>query len=403
MKSKRNYFQFFNRTFPSWKNLILAFFIICIIVVSINIFFFDRKANSTKKELDYEDLNRRILRISLPRDLNFSGEMVPQNDFGVRESIDREFIDNSYWRSNAIMLFKRANRWFPIIEPILKKYGVPDDFKYLAVAESNLTNALSPQGAAGFWQIIKPTAKSLGLEVNETVDERYHVQKSTEAACKYILKAFDRFNNWTLAAASYNMGMGGLELQLQKQQVNSYYDLLLNEETSRYIFRIIAIKNIHKNPKHYGFELNQKDLYPYIPTVKFEVTKDIPNLALFATSKGYSFKILKIFNPWIRKSFLKTDSKKKYILHLPEKKYLSHSFDEVEKDVLYKKKRKDNSKNNAVDSNQTLIHIVVQGESIQSIAQKYAVKVEELCMWNRLSEDEKLLDGLELLIYVGGE
>jgi hypothetical protein len=338
----------------------------------------------------------------MPRDLNFAGEKVPQNDFSIRESLDREFITNKYWQSNALLLFKRANRWFPIIEPILKQYGVPDDFKYLAIAESNLTNAVSPMDAVGFWQIMEPTAKSLGLEVSDQVDERYHVQKSTEAACKYILKAYSRFKNWTLAAAAYNLGVGGLELQLKKQQVTSYYDLLLNEETGRYIYRVLAIKNIHKNPKHYGFEISQRDLYPFIPTTRIVIDYSISDLASFAKSKGYNYKILKIFNPWLRQNYLKLDEKK-YTLLFPDKKYLSHSFDEIESDVLSKKAFKEEKPNSVrivnKDSNQIRIHIVTEGENLKSIALKYQISTDELCMWNRLSENIELKTGAELLIY----
>ncbi|MDH3796527.1 MAG: lytic transglycosylase domain-containing protein, partial [Flavobacteriaceae bacterium] len=202
-----------------------------------------------------------ISAIDIPEDLNFAGETVPQKDPEIMERIDREFLVNTYWQSNAILLMKRSHKYFPVIEPILAKYGIPDDFKYLAVAESGLQNVVSHKGATGFWQIMRATGKEYGLEVNSNVDERYNMEKATEVACKYLRRYKDKFGSWTLAAAAYNAGPGSINKYLRIQKVNGYYDLLLGEETGRYIFRILAIKEILSNPDKYGFLVENDDLY----------------------------------------------------------------------------------------------------------------------------------------------
>ncbi len=217
-----------------------------------------------------------------------------------------------------MLLAKRANRWFPIIEPILKRNNIPEDFKFIALVESQLSNVVSPQGAAGFWQFIPATAKTYGLEINDEVDERYDVTKSTEAACKYFAEAYKQFGSWTLVAASYNLGMTGVQAQLDKQKVKTFYDLLLTDETSRYIFRILSIKEIISHPKLYGYLLRKKDLYPVIPTKKIVVDSAIHNLADFAIANNINYKILKIFNPWLRQNVLTNVDKKKYPILIPQ-------------------------------------------------------------------------------------
>lgn len=214
---------------------------------------------------------------------------------------------------------KRANKFFPIIEPILAKNNVPDDFKYLAVIESSLTNATSGAGAKGFWQFMPQTAREKGMEVNDLVDERYHLEKATQAACDYLISAKEKFGSWTLAAASYNGGMSGLQKQIEFQEVTNYYDLLLVEETSRYVFRILALKEIMKNADKYGFSLPKEALYNAIPTKKIEVDSAITNLATFAKSQGVNYKELKNYNPWLRDRKLDNPDKKKYILEIPIK------------------------------------------------------------------------------------
>ncbi len=252
-----------------------------------------------------------------PVSIDFAGEQTPLQISDVRERLDRELLINANLHSTTTLIIKRANRVFPVIEPILEKYGVPDDFKYLAVIESGLTNATSSAGARGVWQFMTDTAKEKGMEVNDYVDERYHLEKSTEAACKYLLAAKEKFGSWTLAAASYNGGMNGVNKRVEEQQVSNYYDLALTEETSRYVFRILALKEIMKSPTKYGFNIYQSDLYSTIPTKKVEVDSTINDLASFAKTQGINYKILKIHNPWLRDKKLLNVSKKKYEIEIP--------------------------------------------------------------------------------------
>jgi membrane-bound lytic murein transglycosylase D len=263
----------------------------------------------------------RIISPPIPDKLDFAGELVPIDRFDVRERIEREFITNTYWHSFTILAIKRAGRLFPVIEPILKEYGIPDDFKYLAVIESGLANAVSPAGATGVWQLMKASAEAYGLEVNSEVDERYHIEKSTEAACKYLGSSYAKFRNWTITAASYNMGVSGVSRQMDRQFTNDYYDLFLNEETSRYIARIIALKEIMKNPPAYGFALSEDDLYPAIQYYNLDITTPVENLADFARKKGISYKVLKIYNPWLRDTKLSSKSGRKYTLKIPIENY----------------------------------------------------------------------------------
>lgn len=259
--------------------------------------------------------------VSLPSAIDFAGEKTPLHVADVRERLDREMIINTNLHSTTTLILKRANRTFPIIEPILKKYDIPDDFKYLAVIESGLANVVSPSGARGVWQFMPETAKEKGMEVNDFVDERYHLEKSTEAACKYLIEAKNKFGSWTLAAAAYNGGMGGINKQITNQQVNDYYDLLLTEETSRYVFRILALKEIMKNPVKYGFDLPKESLYHPIEVKKITVDSTITDLASFAKTQGINYKILKIHNPWLRDKSLANKIKKEYVLEIPVEGY----------------------------------------------------------------------------------
>jgi len=273
-------------------------------------------SNDDKKKLLHEGTAQYF-----PTAIDFAGEKAPLQIADVRERLDRELLVNANLHSSTILIIKRANRAFPIIEPILKQYGVPDDFKYLAVIESALTNAVSPSGAKGVWQFMPETAKEKGMEVNESVDERYHLQKATEAACKYLVAAKQKFGNWTLAAASYNGGMNGVNTKIVEQQVTDYYDLLLTDETSRYVFRILALKEIMKHPDLYGFEVDKNEMYDYIPSKTIEVDSSITDLAVFAKKQGINYKILKIHNPWLRDKKLSNPTKKKYLIEIPTSGY----------------------------------------------------------------------------------
>lgn len=267
--------------------------------------------NNSSQEIEKSN-DYNVYALDIPKDLNFAGEPLPLHKPDVYERIDRELLVNTYWQSNGLLLIKRSKKYFPIIEPILKQYGVPDDFKYLAVIESGLTQAVSPAKAVGFWQILSSTARELGLEVNSNVDERYHIEKATVAACKYLIKSKEKFGSWTLAAAAYNAGRGGINKRLEQQKVSNYYDLLLGEETGRYVFRIVAVKQILSNPSQYGFNFKDKHLYTRPATYTLEVDTVVSSFPDFAAKYGITYKELKLHNPWLRETHLKNASRKKY-------------------------------------------------------------------------------------------
>jgi hypothetical protein len=258
--------------------------------------------------------------VQLPEKLTFAGEEVPMEYFDVRENLDRELLSTVYFHSQTIRYIKNAPRYFSIIEPILKANGIPEDFKYLSVAESGFDpRAVSPAKAVGLWQLLEAPAKENGLEINNEVDERFHIEKSTEAACRILKSAYQKYGSWSLVAASYNGGRAALDQKIATQRANSYYDLLFVEETSRYVFRILALKLVMEDPKEYGFLIEKKDLYPIIKTENVEIKGPITNLATFAIEKGISYKMLKMFNPWLRETFLKNPTRKTYTLKIPEK------------------------------------------------------------------------------------
>jgi hypothetical protein len=236
----------------------------------------------------------------------------------VRERIEREFIVNTYWHSLTILAIKRANRWFPVIEPILKKNNVPDDFKYLCVTESTLENVVSPAGATGFWQFMKAAGKQYGLEINSQVDERYHIEKSTQAACEYLKDAYESYGTWTMAAASYNMGTNGASNQIERQKTENYYNLVLNPETSRYIARMVAFKYIMQNSEAYGFDIKDDELYKPLKSFEIVLDSSVNDFADYSIALGLNYKILKLYNPWLRDNFLSNRYRKVYKIKLPE-------------------------------------------------------------------------------------
>lgn len=252
-----------------------------------------------------------------PDELNFSGEEVPLEIQDVHERLDRELLINTYWHSNTIQLLKLGGKYFPQIEEILKTHNIPQDFKYLVLAESGLRNVISPSNAVGYWQFLKSTAKEYGLEVNDEVDERYHLERSTKAACKYLQDAKEELGSWTLAAASYNIGKPRLKKELKKQQADSYYELYLNRETARYMFRILALKEVFEQPKSYGFYLEEEDLYEQRKFRTIKVDTSLEDLATFARVHNTNYKQLKLLNPWLRDRSLTNTKNKEYILKLP--------------------------------------------------------------------------------------
>lgn len=298
--------------------LIIAIPISFTILIFLVVFFYLRSEKALRQTpVIITENERRISSPPIPDELVFSGERVPLEDFDVYERIDREFLVNTYWHSATLLYLKRANRWFPVIEPILRRNGIPDDFKYMSVAESGVMNAVSPDGATGFWQMMESAAKKYGLEINAEVDERYNVEKSTQAACDYLKEAHSKFGSWTLAAASYNMGLDGVEKQIARQKTKNYYNLLLNDETFRFIARIVTLKEIFKDPRKYGFYFSDDDLYSEIETHVIKVNYPIKDLADFAKGYGINYKILKLLNPWLRDNFLKNKSRKNYLIKIP--------------------------------------------------------------------------------------
>ena len=289
-----------------------------IILVLISGFVFTFESFTALKSYG-EEPSYKVYALELPDTLNFAGEIVPLHSPDLRERLDRELLVNTYWQSNMMLLLKRANKYFPTIEKILKEEGVPTDFKYLSVIESGLENVISPVGAKGFWQIMRTTGREYGLEVNSNVDERYHLAFSTRLAAQYLKKAKDKFGSWTLAAASYNRGISGIQRNLNAQKVESYFDLQLGKETSRYVFRILAVKEIMENPSKYGYVFDDNDLYYSVPVRYHGLDTAISNLTIFAKKMGVNHKVLKIHNPWLLQNHLNNKSRKYYQIAIPEK------------------------------------------------------------------------------------
>jgi len=317
-----------NIPFQKLKTYSLIFGSLLIVIIISRLFIFSSDESSNKEAIT--ELKPIGQQPYIPAKLVFADEDVPVQHNDVKECLDRELLTNAYWHSQTILLLKRAHRFFPAIEPILKKYGIPDDFKYIPLIESGFLNIGSPAGARGYWQLIDGTAKENGLEVNDDVDERNHIEKSTEAACKFFLQSYDKFHSWPMVAASYNMGVTGLNNQVKNQGTNNFYDLWLNTETGRYVFRVIAMKLIFENPKTYGFIVKNKELYKPIPTKTIEIDTTITNLFEFAKSQGLSYKAFKTYNPWLVSTKLPNKTGKKYTIAIPEDGFRDITFDSNE-------------------------------------------------------------------------
>jgi len=277
------------------------------------------QAKESPEPLEVLELERPPIAVSydLPQSISFAGEAVPLHVPDVRERLDKELQINVYLHSSTLFLLKRANRWFPQMEQILKANDIPDDFKYLPLIESALLNSTSPKDAVGYWQILEASGKELGLEITKEVDERFDPLRATEAACKYLKKSYDKFGSWTLVAASYNRGVSGVSRQMKEQNVTDYYDLHLNDETARYVFRLIAIKEIFEHPEKYGFKLKPEHLYQPEALKYVEVDESIKDLVVFAQAQGSNYKLLKRHNPWLRENKLTVKKGKKYRIALP--------------------------------------------------------------------------------------
>ncbi|WBX74364.1 lytic transglycosylase domain-containing protein [Tenacibaculum pacificus] len=292
-------------------------FLSLITIVFVAVLFTNTISQANEPEIKNVAESYEIRALKIPSYMELAGERVPLEKGDVKEHMDRELLVNTYWQSNGLLLIKRANKFFPVIEPLLKKYGIPDDFKYLCVAESALINIPSSKGAAGYWHFMPATGREYGLEVNKNVDERYNLEKSTRVAAEYLKRAKKKLGSWTLAAAAYNAGNGRISQRLKQQKVDNYYDLLLNSETSRYVFRILALKEVLGNPSKYGFAYDQDDLYTYPNTYEVKVDTTITNITNFAKKHQVTYKDLKIVNPWLRESRLNNKSRKTYTIKIP--------------------------------------------------------------------------------------
>ena len=325
-------------------------------------------------QFDNNENQYNIYAVNLPSQISLANERTPIEELDIKERLDKEILINTYWQSKTILLIKRAEKYFPIIEPILKKNNIPDDFKYLAVAESGLENSTSPSGAKGFWQFLKKTAIEYGLEVNSAIDERYHLEKSTEAACQYLRKSYELFGNWTLAAAAYNMGNTGLKKAIETQKVHDYYQLMLNNETYRYVFRILAIKEILEKYEKYGFTINKNDYYNKVEFYILKTDTAIYDIAEFAIKLGVNYKKIKQLNPWILGNELPNPENKTYTLKIQTKNL----------DL-------------AVNTD-TIIHTCKARENLFEIARKYNVDIEKILSWNDLVPSKKLKKNQEIII-----
>lgn len=292
--------------------IIIGFSLSFLFVFAIN----GKPIKNTKIDNELIFNNNFFIAPKIPDNITIFGDTLPMNDFQVREAIDFELVACMYRHASMILYMKRANRYFPAIEKYFAENDIPDDFKYLCVAESGLSNAVSPSNAVGFWQFLKSTGIEYGMTIDNYVDQRYDFEKSTEAAAMYLKEAYKRFGSWTLAAASYNMGMSGLQKDITTQKTNSYWDLYLNAETARYVYHIVALKIIFENPETYGYKLNEEDLYPILNTKSIIVESDIDDLVLFAKKNNISYKKLKYYNPWLRDKQLIIHNNKKYIIKL---------------------------------------------------------------------------------------
>jgi membrane-bound lytic murein transglycosylase D len=299
------------------KNLV--FYYTAILTLALITSYVEAPSTSKPEPIKTEQTTRQIIKsLGLKPDLNFAGETLPLDNFDVRERMDRELLVNTYWHSSTLLNIKKSYKFFPIIERILEKNGIPSDFKYLAVAESNLTNATSPAGAKGFWQLMPLVAKAQGLEVSAEIDERLHLEKATQAACNHILDYKKKFGSWTMAAAAYNLGITKMMSEIKLQGTSNYFDLNLNEETSRYIFRLIAIKEIMSNPEEFGFYVEPDERYAMPDKFKtINISGPVHNLSELAAENGISYRMIKLFNPWILQGSIKNPGQSSYEIKIP--------------------------------------------------------------------------------------
>lgn len=305
---------------PFRRTLLASVILLSVLIIVLSIAGESKGFSATGLDED-EDVSSNSFSSNMPYKLpdrvTFAGEEMPLDNFDTRESLDRELLTSAFRHSSTILIIKKANRYLPVIEKILAENNIPDDFKYLVAAESEFSNVISPAGATGFWQIMRATGREGGMEINDEIDERYNLERSTLLACDYLRKSYEKYNSWTLAAASYNGGRAAIDEQIRIQKQNNYYDLLLAEETARYIFRVVAYKLIINDPENYGFILTEDDLYPELDYYEVEVDTAVTSFSQFADKFGTNYKLLKFLNPWLRKPYLTKRQNKTYIIKIP--------------------------------------------------------------------------------------
>ena len=362
--------------------------------------------------VSYTDSNFSVLGLNIPLNLHFCGEKIPSNDFEIKKDLEKEFFNNNYWKTNSVILFHKAQRWFPYIEPILKEEGVPDDFKYVAVIESHLSNVTSPVGAAGFWQLVPVTAGYFGLEVNSEVDERYDVEKATRTACQLIKQAHKVFKNWTLTAAAYNRGIGGILKAMKDQKSNSYYDLMLNSETGSFVYRILAYKTLFSSPGHFGIKKKSWSYYPKVPYQVFKIDSAVTNLSHLASHIGTTPGTIKLFNPWMLKDVLSNPGRRTYVIKVPKGKgdYSGYARDLMTEEgelIQFASDpaavQKMSADSVALLGSKTIVHVVRVDEPLKQLADFFKVKEEDLRKWNNLGDQVNAVAGQTLTIHYNSQ
>lgn len=350
--------------------------------------------------LSYRNNNANVFDLSIPASINFCGEDIPTNDVRIKTILEKEFMQNQYSRSATQLLFNKARRWFPYIEPVLKKEGVPDEFKYLAVIESHLSNVYSRAGAAGFWQLIANSAQANGLVVNETVDERLHVQRATQAACRLIRQAYKVLGNWTLSAAAYNRGINGILRAMKDQGNTDYHQLLLNPETGTFVYRILAYKTLLTNPEHFG--ISKKALKPLspIPYKRIKVDSSISDLKRFARQMKVDYTTMKAHNPWLIAERLDNPERRSFEICIPKrvKDDYSHYLNDLHPGYIEAAELL-SRQNDSLQAKQTLQKLIIEKETmLEQVAAQYSITLEQLRQINGLDSSIRVIRSGTLLI-----
>lgn len=385
---------FFQKNY--WR---ISFSLVVVVMLQFSVAFFRNKLREYQPS--YQNNNFSVFGVNIPRNLSFCGEKIPTNDYAIKDNLEKEFFSNKNWRNNAGYLFGKAQKWFPYIEPILKREGIPDDFKYVAVIESHLSNARSAAGAVGFWQLVPSTAKHYGLIVNDEVDERLDVEKSTVVACKLIKYAYSVFKNWTLAAAAYNLGIGGIQNALAKQGSDNYYDLLLNRETGSFVYRILAYKTLFADPEHLGLKKRSLKYFPKVAVKTIKVDSSITNLPHFAKSVKTNIALIHLFNPWLLGEKLANAEKHIYEIKIPKKQEADYSFyydDLLERRVADSGFVSGMRGDSLIMEEIVINHLVNGSQSLKDIADFYKVGVKDICEWNSIADTAALSAGQKLII-----